>query len=35
MPLIKEKEESVDLNQTEGIVDMLELYSRAEGGYIV
>ena len=34
MPLIKEKEESVDLNQTEGIVDMLELYSRAEADYL-
>ncbi|KIM89071.1 hypothetical protein PILCRDRAFT_812968 [Piloderma croceum F 1598] len=34
IPLIKEKEESVDLNQTEGILDTLELYSRAEVDYL-
>jgi squamous cell carcinoma antigen recognized by T-cells 3 len=34
IPLIKEKEESVDLNQTEGIVNMLEVYSRAEADYL-
>ena len=34
MPLIKEKEQSVDLNQTVGILDMLELFSRAEADYL-
>jgi len=34
MPMIKEKEESVDLNQAEDILDVLELYSKAEADYM-
>jgi squamous cell carcinoma antigen recognized by T-cells 3 len=33
MPIIKEKEESVDLNEAEGILDVLELFSKAEADY--
>jgi hypothetical protein len=34
MPMIKEKEASVDLNQAEDILDVLELYSKAEADYM-
>lgn len=34
MPLIQEKEERVDLSQAEGILDILELYAKAEADYL-
>jgi len=34
MPLIKDKEDSVDMNDPESVLDMLELYSTAEGDYL-
>ncbi|KZP31530.1 hypothetical protein FIBSPDRAFT_776202 [Athelia psychrophila] len=34
MLLIKSKEESVDLNDAEGILDLMELYSKAEADYL-
>lgn len=34
MLLIKSKEESVDLNDAEGILDLVELYSKAEADYL-
>jgi hypothetical protein len=34
MPLIKEKEESLDMKEAESLLDMLELYTRAEGDYL-
>lgn len=34
MPLIKEKEQTVDVSMAEGILDVLELYSRAEADYL-
>jgi squamous cell carcinoma antigen recognized by T-cells 3 len=34
LPMIKEKEESVDLNDAVNILDVLELYSNAEADYM-
>jgi hypothetical protein len=34
MPLIKEKQDSVDLNQLDDVMDVLELYSRGEQDYL-
>lgn len=34
MPLLKEKEESLDMKEAGSVLDMLELYTRAEGDYL-
>lgn len=34
MPLIKYKQESIDMNDAEGILDIMELYTRAEADYL-
>lgn len=34
LPLIKSKEEAVDLNDAEGMLDMMELYAKAEADYL-
>lgn len=34
LPLIKAKEQSVDLDDIEGMLDMMELYAKAEADYL-